>query len=60
MSDHGFTHIGWWGLPSSDAKRRPISKSYQEICMLELSVGHSGHSDFYSIQEALDQVPYGT
>ena len=28
--------------------------------MLELSVGHSGHSDFYSIQEALDQVPYGT
>lgn len=28
--------------------------------MLELIVGHSGHYDFYSIQEALDQVPYGT
>ncbi len=28
--------------------------------MLELIVGHSGYYDFYSIQEALDQVPYGT
>ncbi|MDT4761792.1 pectinesterase family protein [Sphaerochaeta sp. PS] len=28
--------------------------------MVELTVGHSGHYDFYSIQEALDQVPYGT
>ena len=28
--------------------------------MLELVVGHTGHYDFYSIQEALNQVPYGT
>ncbi|WP_320128854.1 pectinesterase family protein [uncultured Sphaerochaeta sp.] len=28
--------------------------------MLELSVGHNGRYDFYSIQEALNQVPYGT
>ncbi|MFA7119094.1 MAG: pectinesterase family protein, partial [Sphaerochaetaceae bacterium] len=28
--------------------------------MLELIVGHDGHYDFYSVQEALDQIPYGT
>ncbi|MGB4406366.1 MAG: hypothetical protein WBI82_05855 [Sphaerochaeta sp.] len=28
--------------------------------MVELVVGHRGHYDFYSVQEALDQVPYGT
>ncbi len=46
--------------PPSLVDLPPVPIPYQEVHMLELMVGHSGCYDFYSKQEALDQVPYGT